>query len=291
MTVPPAGLSDAVKGALWMFLSAVCYVASATLIRSIGDSYSAFELTFIRSVVAVIMLGPIFLKGLEGKLIPKRPVAHLMTGVFSYVGILAWIYAAARMPVADFFALQFVTPLITMFMAIVFLRERTDRTSWLCALIGFAGVLIILRPGLIAISAGALVALVSSAGYATVNTIVRSLSGTVSATAIVFYANFLLVPISLPLAVLNWRTPLLSDLPAILGLCVLSTIGYVAVTKAITLAPARIVQPVNFMRMPIAAVFGFVVFSEFPDVWTWVGAVVIFLSTSYAVQRGARKKA
>ena len=272
-----------------MLLSGTCYVASATLMRNIGDSYSAFELTFIRSVVAVILLGPLFFRGLHGALIPERPFAHLMTGIFSYVGILAWVYAAARMPVADFFALQFVTPLFTMSLAIIFLRERTDRTSWICALIGFAGVLIILRPGLIAISAGALIALISSVGYATVNTIVRSLSATVSATAIVFYANFLLVPISLPLAVLNWKTPLLPDWPAILGVCVLSTIGYVTVTKAITLAPARIVQPVNFMRMPIAAVFGFVIFSEFPDLWTWVGAVVIFLSTTYAVQRGARR--
>jgi drug/metabolite transporter (DMT)-like permease len=282
-------MPDAIRGALWMLFSAVCYVASATLMRSIGDSYSAFELTFIRAIVAVIMLGPIFLKGLRGNLMPERPFAHLMVGVFSYVGILAWVYAAARMPVADFFALQFVTPLCTITLAILFLRERTDRTSWICALVGFAGVLIILRPGLIAISVSALVALISSLGYATVNTIVKSLSNKVSATAIVFYANFLLVPISLPLALYDWKTPLLADMPEILGVCVLSTIGYVTVTKAITLAPARVVQPVNFMRMPIAAGFGFVFFSELPDFWTWIGAFVIFLATSFAVQRGARQ--
>jgi drug/metabolite transporter (DMT)-like permease len=188
--------------------------------------------------------------------------------------------------VADFFALQFVTPLCTISMAILFLRERTDRTSWICALIGFAGVLVILRPGLIAITTGALVALISSAGYASVNTIVRSLSNRVSATAIVFYANFLLVPISLPLAIYDWKT---ADWPEILGVCVLSTIGYVTVTRAITLAPARVVQPVNFMRMPIAAGFGFAFFGELPDLWTWVGAVVIFLATSFAVQHGTRR--
>ncbi len=268
MTSPAAGLPDAVpdavRGALWMLVSALCYVASATLMRAIGDSYSAFELTFIRAVVAVIILGPIFLKGLRGNLMPERPFAHLMVGVFSYVGILAWVYAAARMPVADFFALQFVTPLCTISMAILFLRERTDRTSWICALI-------------------------SSAGYASVNTIVRSLSNRVSATAIVFYANFLLVPISLPLAIYDWTTPISADWPEILGVCVLSTIGYVTVTRAITLAPARVVQPVNFMRMPIAAGFGFAFFGELPDLWTWIGAVVIFLATSFAVQHGTRR--
>ena len=289
MTPVVSRMPDAVQGALWMLFSAFCYVASATLMRSIGDSYSAFELTFIRAIVAVIMLGPLFLKGRRGNLMPERPFAHLMVGVFSYVGILAWVYAAARMPVGDFFALQFVTPLCTISMAILFLRERTDRTSWICALVGFAGVLIILRPGLIAISIGALAALVSSLGYATLNTIVKSLSNKVSATAIVFYANFLLVPISLPLALYYWKTPLLADMPEILGVCILSTIGYVTVTKAITLAPARVVQPVNFMRMPIAAGFGFLFFSELPDFWTWIGAFVIFLATSFAVQRGTRQ--
>lgn len=283
-------LPDAVKGALWMLTSAVCYVASATLMRTIGDTYSAFELTFIRSVVAVAMLAPLFLRNLRGKtLMPARPVAVLMTGVFSYVGILCWIFAAARMPVADFFALQFVTPLFTIAMAIVILRERPDPASWIATLVGFAGVLVILRPGLIEVTLGALIALASSAGYATVNTIVKSLTRTVSATDIVFYANFLLVPISLPLALVDWTWPALADWPAILGVCVLSTIGYVTVTLAIGLAPARVVQPVNFMRMPIAAAFGFVVFGEFPDVWTWIGAAVIFLATWCAVQRGTRR--
>ena len=77
---------------------------------------------------------------------------------------------------------------------------------------------------------------------------------------------------------------------AILGVAVLSTLGYTLVTKAIALAPARVVQPVNFMRMPIGAGFGWVLFSEFPDLWTWIGAVVIFCATTYAVQRGTKRE-
>ncbi len=282
-------LPAAVRGALWMLLSGTCYVGSASLMRTLGDSYTSFEITFIRSVVAVLMLGPMFLRSLRGNLIPDRPFAYLMTGLFSYIGILAWVYAAGRMPVADFFALQFVTPLFTISMAILFLRERADAASWIATLVGFAGVLIILRPGLIEVTAAALVALISSFGYATVNTIVKSLSRTASATTIVFWANFLLVPISLPLALIDWRWPTLEHWPAIIGVSILSTIGYVTVTKAIMLAPARVVQPVNFMRMPIAAVFGLVLFSEFPDIWTWLGATVIFGATWYAVQRGTRR--
>ncbi|MBK19590.1 MAG: hypothetical protein CMM52_12220 [Rhodospirillaceae bacterium] len=283
-------LPVAVQGALWMLTSAVCYVGSATLIRYIGEDYSPFLLTFFRAVIAVIMLAPLMFPVRISSLWPERPFAVLMTGVISYVGIFLWFYSAGRMPVAEFFALQFATPLFTIAFAIIFLRERSDIASWIATFVGFAGVLIVLRPGLIAVSVAAIAAIACAASYASVNTIIKSLSSNVPTTVIVFYANFLLLPISLPMAIVDWQAPLLADVPAIVGAAVLSTIGYLTVSKGIAMAAARVVQPVNFLRMPIAAVFGWVLFSEFPDIWTWIGAIVIFCATTYTVQRGARKK-
>jgi drug/metabolite transporter (DMT)-like permease len=279
------------QGAFWMLISGTCYVASATLMRQLGDAYSFYELTFIRAVVAVVILTPVFLRRTRAQLIPERPFAVLMTGILSYLGILFWMVAASKMPVGDFFALQFITPLFTIAFAIFFLRERADFASWMATIIGFAGVLVVLRPGVIEITLGAVAALLSSFFYASVNTVIKSLSRTMSATSIVFYANLLLVPIALPMALVDWKTPLLADLPPILGVGFLSTMGYVLVTKGISMAPARVVQPVNFMRMPIGAAFGWVLFSEFPDLWTWIGAVVIFCATTYAVSRGSKKPA
>jgi len=282
-------ISPAVQGAIWMLISGTCYVASATLMRQLGDAYSFYEVTFIRAVLAVVILTPVFLRGKRAPLWPERPFAVLMTGVFSYLGILLWLVAASSMPVGDFFALQFVTPLFSIAFAILFLRERSDFASWAATLVGLAGVMIVLRPGMIEISVGALAALLSAFFYASVNTVIKSLSRTLSATTIVFYGNVWLVPIAMPMAIVEWKTPLLEDLPLILGVGFLSTMGYVLVTKGISLAPARVVQPVNFMRMPIGAAFGWVLFSEFPDIWTWVGAAVIFCATSYAVRRGSKK--
>ena len=284
------GVPDAVIGAFWMLVSAFCYVASATILRSLGDTYSPFELTFIRSLIATAIILPMFLhQGTKMTLIPPRFGMHLAVAGFSYLGILFWFKAASIMPVADFFALQFTTPLFTIAMAIFFLRERADLASWIATIVGFVGVLIVLRPGMMEISIGAIAALLSSVGYASVNTVIKSLSRTTSPTIIVFYGNLLLAPISLPMAMVEWKTPLLEDWPAILAISILSTIGYLTITKGITLAPARVIQPVNFMRMPLAAVAGWLFFTEFPDIWTWVGALVIFLATTYAVQRGARQ--
>lgn len=284
------GFPDALVGAFWMLGSAFCYVASATILRSLGDTYSPFELTFIRSLIATAIILPIFLnQGTKITIIPPRFGMHLAVAGFSYMGILFWFTAASGMPVADFFALQFTTPLFTIAMAIFFLRERADLASWIATIVGFAGVLIVLRPGMLEISIGAIAALLSSVGYASVNTVIKSLSRTTSPTIIVFYGNFLLAPISMPMALVHWQAPRLEDWPAILAVSILSTIGYLSITKGITFAPARVVQPVNFMRMPLAAVAGWIFFTEFPDIWTWVGAVIIFLATTYAVQRGTRK--
>jgi drug/metabolite transporter (DMT)-like permease len=282
-------IPTAVQGAFWMLISGTCYVASASLMRLLGDAYSPYQITFIRAVLAVVILAPVFLRGTRAPLWPERPFAVLMTGVFSYLGILFWLEAASTMPIGDFFALQFVTPLFSIAFAILFLRERSDLFSWVATLIGFAGVLIVLRPGMIEISLGAVAALLSAFFYASVNTVIKSLSRTLSATTIVFYANVWLVPIALPMAIIDWQLPLLADWPIILGVGFMSTMGYVLVTKAISLAPARVVQPVNFMRMPVGAAFGWVLFSEFPDGWTWLGAAVIFCATSYAVQRGSKR--
>lgn len=284
-------IPTAVQGAFWMLISGCCYVASASLMRQLGDAYSFYEVTFIRAVLAVVILAPVFLRHSRTRLWPERPFAVLMTGIYSYLGILFWLTAASTMPIGDFFALQFITPLFSIAFAILFLRERADFASWAATLVGFAGVLIVLRPGVIEISLGAVAALLSSFFYASVNTVIKSLSRTLSATTIVFYSNLLLVPIALPMAIIEWQTPLMADLPLILGVGFMSTMGYVLVTKAISLAPARVVQPVNFMRMPIGAAFGGVLFSEFPDVWTWLGAAVIFCATSYAVGRGSKKTA
>ncbi len=282
-------LPGAILGSLWMLSSCVFYALAASLVREVGDTYTAFQMTMIRSFIAVIVLAPVYL-GEGGKLIfiPKRFFMHFLTGVFTYLGIIFWFFATASMPIADFFALQFVTPLLTMAFAIIFLREKADARSWSAALIGFAGVLVILRPGIIEISFAAVAALISAVFYASDNTVIKSLSKGVSATMIVYYAHLLMIPISIPMAVITWKQPTMYDLGVIVALCLCLTMAYLSVTKAISLTVASVVQPVNFMRMPIAAVFGWVLFNEFPDFWTWFGAIIIFCATTYAVRRGAK---
>jgi drug/metabolite transporter (DMT)-like permease len=283
-------LSAPVRGALWMLLASFCYVSSATLTRELAGAYSVFELTFFRCVIAVFVLAPLVLQGGIGKLKTKIFPLHCARTVITYTAIVLWFYGTEHVPVADFFAIQFITPIFTIGCAVLLLRERVGVKSWIAAAIGFAGVLIIIRPGLMEVTWGIGAAVTTAASYALINTLIKIMSRHDSPVVMSFYANFLVVPISVIPAILTWKTPAMDDAPMLLGVALFSTMAQLCVAFAISLADARVVQPMNFMRMPIAAILGYFAFSEFPDIWTWTGAIVIFGAGWYAVQQGREKK-
>ncbi len=280
--------SDSIKGAMWMLAASLCYVLSATLTRYLAGSYPVYELTFLRCVVGVMVLTPLVLRGGLGQLKTAVFPLHCLRTVITYVAILLWFYATTEVQVADFFAFQFVTPLFTIAVAAILLREQVGAKSWLAALIGFAGVMVIIRPGYIPISLGVLAALGTAAAYAFVNTCIKVLSRHDSPTVMTFYVNVLILPLSAIPAYLTWKTPVAEDWPVLIGVALFATMAQFCVASSISLADARIVQPMNFLRMPIAAAVGFMVFGEFPDLWTWFGAVIIFGAAWYAVQQGKK---
>ena len=284
-------LPPAVRGALWMTLSAAAYTLAAASVRELDGRYSVFQLTFIRSIVAIPMLVPMLLQGGGPGFRTAQPWMHLLCAALTYIAMLLWTFGAGHVPVADFFALQFTTPLFTIAAAAILLRERVDRIAWAAALFGFVGVLVVLRPGVIAVSLGALATIACSAGYAAVNTTVRVLARRDSPTLIVTYVNLLTLPLSCVPALVAWRTPTPADWLPILGLAVFSTVGIMGITRGIACADARVVQPVSFLRLPFAAALGYLMFAELPDGWTWLGATMIFAATWFVLQRETRGRA
>ena len=282
--------SDAIKGALWMLGASFCYVASATLTRYLDGSYHTFELAFLRCLVGVCVLTPLVLRSGIAQLKTKIFHYHCMRMVITYIAILLWFYAAELVPVGDFFAIQFATPLFTIAAAALLLRENVSLKSWMAALVGFGGVLLIVRPGYVPISIGVIAAVGTALSYALVNTVIKIMSRHDSPTVMTFYANVLILPVSAVPAFFVWKTPLWEDVPTLLGVALFATMAQFCVANSISLADARIVQPMNFLRMPIAAAMGFLVFSEFPDAFTWVGALIISGAAWYAVQHGKSRK-
>lgn len=275
------------KGVLWMAVAAFFFAVSVGLVRHISETIDAFEQTFWRQFIGMLIILPfMWRRGLSG-LRTRQPGTNLLRSLVGYAGISLSFYSVTLIPLADSLALQFTLPLFTIIFAMLVLGERVGAHRWTATATGFLGALVILRPGFAEISFGMVVALGAAAFLAMSDTLVRKLSRTDETTVIVFYAYALQVPIAFAVSLYDWVTPSLADWPWLLALGVCSFIAQWGLSRAFVLAEASLVSPVLFLRLPIVSVIGYVFFAQTPDAWTWIGAVIIFASTCYAARREA----
>ena len=279
-----------VRGILWMCLAAALYASAAGVVRYLSADYHAFELNFFRNVVALIVLVPLVMRQGLASLATHRPGAHATRMLFSWVGNMALFLALARMPIADVGALIFTQPLMTMALAMLVLRQEAGWRVWIAGLIGFSGALVILRPGVQDVGLGSILVLTAAFTFACASTTIKSLSRTETTLAITLYMNLAMLPLSLASAVFVWTEPAWHDLFAMFALGFLYTGAQYAIAKSIAAADARVVQPFDFLRLPFATLIGFFLFGELPDRWTWAGAAIIFLASTYALQIEAKSR-
>jgi drug/metabolite transporter (DMT)-like permease len=277
------------RGVLWMALAAFFFAVSAALVRKIGFTINAFEQTFFRQLMGAVILLPFLWRvGLAGMRTGQLGT-NIIRNIAGYAGISLSFYSVTLIPLAQSIALQFTLPLFTIILAMLLLGEHVGAHRWTAMVIGFAGALIILRPGFIEISLGMIVALAAAASFGVSDTLARKLARTDSTILIVFYSFAFQVPIALPGALYDWVTPSLADWPWLIALGLTSFAAQWGLSRAFVLAEASLVSPVLFLRLPIISVIGFVFFAEVPDIWTWIGAIIIFSATYYAARREAAR--
>ena len=273
-----------------MLLGALSYTLTGMLLRILAGQYPMFEIVFLRCVIAVFMMAPLIMRIGIGSLKTKQPVMHLIRTMIGYGGILCWFYGVSQIPLTDYYALQFTMPLFTIAGAVPLLGERSSLKTWAAVAFGFFGALVILRPGLIDVSLGALGALTAALCFASINIMIKIMARKDDPAVIVVYANFLMIPMALIPAMFDWVTPAWEDIPAIVGIGILGTLAQFSLTRAVALADARVVQPFDFARVPFAALIGWFVFNEVSDFWTWVGAVMIFAAAYYVLAHESQRK-
>jgi len=273
-----------------MLLGGLSYTLTGMLVRILAGQYPMFEIVFLRCVIAVFMMAPLIMRIGIGSLKTKQPVMHLIRTMIGYGGILCWFYGVSQIPLTDYYALQFTMPLFTIAGAVPLLGERSSLKTWAAVAFGFFGALVILRPGLIDVSLGALGALTAALCFASINIMIKIMARKDDPAVIVVYANFLMIPMALIPAMFDWVTPAWEDIPAIVGIGILGTLAQFSLTRAVALADARVVQPFDFARVPFAALIGWFVFNEVSDFWTWVGAVMIFAAAYYVLAHESQRK-
>ena len=278
-------MSGAIRGALWITLANLCFAAMAGIIRHVSADMHPFQIAFFRALFGLVLMAPWFLRLGLASVRSRRVGLHVWRSVVMVAATLTWFTAISTMPIADVTALTFTTPLFATLGAALFLAERVGLRRSVAIAVGFTGAMIILRPGVEALTAPAMAALASAVFGAVGILIVKSLSRTESPATIVIYVGLLLTPLSLVPAFFFWSTPSLGTLAWLAALGLVANLGHLSFARAMAAADATAVLPFDFLKLFFTAVLGFVLFAEVPDVWTWSGAAVIFGATLYTAGR------
>ena len=203
---------------------------------------------------------------------------------------LGWITGIGLLPLAEVFAIEFTTPIWATILAVLFLGERLNRGRVVALVLGFTGILVILRPGLAVIEPGAFAVLGAAVGFAITLTLTKFLTRTDSPLTILLYMSVIQLPFGIVLSALEWTTP---DLLQLLWLMVIGAVGLSAhycTARALSLADQTIVVPMDFMRLPLIVLVGFALYSESVELLVLAGAGLIFAGNYYSIFRENRKK-
>ena len=285
-----ATLTAPLRGALWMIAASAMFAGMIGIIRFLavrGDLHP-FEIAFFRNLFGLAFMLPWLARVGFAGLRTRRIGLYTLRGVISLMAMLSWFWAVSVMPLAEAVALSFTTPIFATVLAVIVLHEVVRARRWTATLIGFLGAMIILRPGVGQLAPAALVVLFSAMAIAGAITCLKLLARTESANAIVTYMVLFLTPMSLVPALFVWTTPSWETLPWLVALGGLATAAHGCVTRGFAAADASAMMPFDFVRLPFAALIGFLVFGEVPDLWTWVGAAIIFGASAYIAHREAR---
>jgi len=280
-TTMPAAL----VGALWMVGALLSFSAMAISVRELLSSMGSSEILALRSLVSLVLVLAVLPRVGLGRLRTRRFGLHVVRNVLHLGGQYAWVYAIAMLPLATVFAIEFTMPVWTAVLATLLLGERLNRGRIVMLLCGLAGILIIVQPGVGVVQPAALVMLAGSLAYASMNVATKRLSQSDSALAVVFYMAAVQLPLALVPALSHWVAPRLTDLPWILLVGSAGLTAHVCLTRAVRVADASLVVPIDFFRLPLIAVVGMLFYGEALEVSVLLGATVIFAGTYYSIRR------
>lgn len=276
---------------LWTIAAGFAFSILNTIARTMTRELDPFEAQFMRYLAGVIVMLPLVLRSGFRRYRPTGLFGQFWRGFVHTIGLLLWFTALPRIPLADMTAIGFTGPIFIMIGASLFLGEKMVLARWVAALIGFAGVVIVVGPKL-AGSGGHwnLVMLASSPVFAASFLITKTLTRQDTAEVIVLWQAISVTLFSLPLALLHWTTPSASQLAWFLLCGVLGNLGHYCLTRSFHVTDISATQSVKFIDLIWASMLGFLVFGDLPSQSTILGGLVIFASTVWIARWEARAR-
>ncbi len=271
-----------------MLVSAVAFAFLWAVIRLASAEMHTTLVVFYRTLVGVLVLSPFLIRHGRTALKTSYFRLHLLRGISALIATYGVFYAVTVTPLADVVAISYTAPLFAALGAVFLLKEKIRIRRITAMIIGFLGVLIVIRPGLETVTPGVIAALVASVAIAGSLLTVKALSRTENARTIVAYAFLFVAPFSLAAAIPYWTWPDFHQLLLLIATGLLATLGQITLAKAFALSEATAVLPLDYIRLLIAAALGFMIFGERIDIWTVLGAALILVSTVYNAHREAK---
>lgn len=283
-----AKLSPVSAGALLVLVSATCVAVDTVLARVVTQEVSPLVLVFFRNLFGLLVLAPWLARARQAAFVTQRMGLHVVRAALKIVGLGCFFYGLSFVPVASATAIAFATPLFAAVGAALFLGETLRHGRLAAILLGFLGVLVVLRPDRAALHPGALAVLASAVALAAIGLLAKLLARHDPPNTIVAINLVLSVPLALLAALPFWTTPSwrMVGLMALQG--ALGAASQVCFIRALRLADASLMMSVDFIRLPLVALLGFLILEQVPDGWTWVGAAIICTAIVLLLRAGTR---
>ena len=271
-------MNNNIKAILLTISGSFFAVLMESLIRSAQYDSNVYTIGFLRFFFGLIIIFPYLIKK---KFIPyktKNFKFYFIRGLFNLPMMILGFGALVYVPFEQFKALHFLSPIIVVLLSFVIFREKVYMYRILALVIGFIGMLIIVRPGIVDFNIGTIMILISLTFWSLIIIVSKFVSKDDSPITMVTYQYTLMTIFALPLAIYFWQMPSLQSLIFVFIGAISGTILHLSLALSYKYAELSVTQPVWFSGLIFGSAFGFFVFNETPDVWTWIGGIVVFSS-------------
>jgi len=283
------GQRDNRRGVVLMLLAVTFFSMGDAGAKWLSADYPVLQVVFLRSIAALLPLGfYLWLRAGMGSLRTRHPAKHLLRSLLGIGFVSCLFYAYAHMPLANVVAIHFAAPLFITALSMPLLGERVGPWRWSAVLVGFIGVLIMVRPRGVDFNLAAWVAVLGTLFYALAVIVVRRISRTETSAAIVFYNLAMAIAVSGAATVFFWIRPVGWDWLLFAFTGFVGGLAQICITNAFRLGEVSVVAPLEYLAILLATGFGYLIWGDIPGSWVWLGAAVVVGSGLVILHREAR---
>jgi drug/metabolite transporter (DMT)-like permease len=281
-------ISPVFRAALWMVGALASFTFMALGGRELASELTTFQILFFRSVVGLLLVSVLLTFNGWAQVRGKQVKLHLLRNTAHLGGQFGWFYGISLLPLSTVFAIEFTAPIWTAILAVFVLSERLTKVRLLSILMGFGGVLLILRPTVNGVGSAELAVIGAAVGYAVAYVMTKKLGADNSPLTIIFYMTIIQLPLSFLPSLWQWHVPSAALWPWVVLVGVTALSAHYCIARALALADAGVVVPLDFMRLPLIAVIGLLLYGEAFDIWVLAGGAIIFVGNLINMREAAR---